>query len=224
LAVFEPKCSRTTMEAIMYELVEAHERKTDRAKPDTRRTRRRPRVPHEGSWAAIWIALVLGLLALGVLGADHANRENGPGDEALSSNFFAHEATFDELAQMLSADRRSLAAKGTTAIDLTTIARLDTDAARLETYGHLLQQISVASFRYYPASGRLILVPDGEENAERPSESYVYLPDGRPQSFVQHHGYYLHGPGVDILSGDRPLKSPWFIRHEIAIQVAVSPY
>ena len=181
-------------------------------------------MPREGSWVAIWTALMLGLLALGVLGAYHANRENGPGDAALSSNFFAHEAAFDELVQMLSADRRGLAAKGTTAIDLTTMAGLDTDAARLETYGRLLQQISVANFRYDPGSGRLILVPDGEENPERPSESYVYLPHGRPQSFVQHHGYYLHGPGVDILTGDRPLKGSWFIRHEIAIQVAVAPY
>ena len=181
-------------------------------------------MPDGGWWAAIWLVLMFGLLALGVLEAHHVNQENRLGDEALTANFFAHEAAFDELVQLLSAERRSLRGKGTTTIDLTAMAGLDPNAAHVETYRRLMQQISVADLRYFPGSGKLVLVPDGEQKLERPSESYVYLPHGRPQSFVQHHGYYLHGPGVDILTGDRQLKRSWFIRHEITIAVAVTPH
>jgi hypothetical protein len=206
--MFEPKHSSAAIAATMRELVQSHAGRVDWAKAITSNC----------------IALMFCLVAFGVFHAYDVSQGNRPGDAELTANFFAHEAAFDELVQMLSTDRRSLVGKGTAAIDLATMGRRDTNVVHLGTYRRLLQQISVADFRYFPGSGKLILVPDGEESPERPSESYVYLPDAQPQSFVQHHGYYVHGPGVDIITRDSRLKSSWFIRHEITIEIAVTPY
>jgi hypothetical protein len=126
--------------------------------------------------------------------------------------------------QMLAADHSSLAAQGATAIDLATLAGPETNRVRFGMYRGLLQQISVSDLRYFPDSGKLILVPGGQENPQRPSKSYLYLPHGQPRPLVQHHGYDWHGPGVYILSGDRPLKGFWFIHQDMTIKVAISPY
>jgi hypothetical protein len=209
---------------LMYELVAGSERRADCPTGAGRRGRKGMGAPHKRFWPVICIALVFGLLTLGIFAAHDANQGNRPSDAALTTDFFAHEAAFDALVRMLVADHPATAAKGAAAIDLQTLARPDMSAARFATYRRLLQQISVANLRYFPDSGKLILLPDGEEDLERPSESYVYLPHAQPQSFVQHHGYYLHGPGMDILTGDRQLKGPWFIRHEVTIEVAVTPY
>jgi hypothetical protein len=179
---------------------------------------------HKGLWAAIGIALVFSLLTLSVFGTYDVNQRSQPGDEALTTDFFAHEAAFDELVRMLSTDYPGLAAKRAGAIDLATIARLGTKSVRFGIYGRLLQQISVADLRYFPDSGKLILVPDGGENLEEPSKYYVYLPHAQPQAFAQHHAYYWRGPGVAILTGDLPLRAGWFIRHDMTIEVAVTPY
>lgn len=182
-------------------------------------------VSHNWLWAAaFYVALVLGLLTVGVFGTYGINQRSQPGDEQLMSDFFAHEATFDELVRMLSSDAASLGAKGPADVDLTTITKLDAKPLRVGMYRRLLQQISVADLHYFPESGKIILVPDGQENLEQPSKSYVYLPHAQPQPFVQHHGYYWRGPGVDILTGDLPLKAGWFIRHDMTIEVAVTPY
>ncbi|HUA23517.1 MAG TPA: hypothetical protein VMA54_05340 [Steroidobacteraceae bacterium] len=157
-----------------------------------------------GTTTATLIALMFGPLVLVLFYAYEVDRAARPSDAELTANFLAHESTLDRLAQMLSADGRSPAGK--------------------DTYRRLLRQISVADLHYFPDSGTLILVPDGEENRERPSESYVYLPNAQPESFIQHHGYYLHGPGVDIITRDSRLKGSWFIRHELTMQVAVTPY
>jgi hypothetical protein len=207
--MFEPKRSCDAIEAAMCELAPV---------------RRTGGMPFELSWAATLIALMFGLSALAVFDAYDGSRADRPGEATLAANFFAHEAAFDELARMLAVDRRSLAAQDTGAIDIATLARLDHSAPRLAMYGRLLRQISVVDLRYFPASGKLILVPDGEESPQRPSQSYVYLPHAQPESFVQHHGYYLDGPGMDIVTRDRRLKSSWFIRREITIEVAVTPY
>lgn len=170
------------------------------------------------------IALVLGLSTLAVLGIYDVNKENQPSDEALAANFLAHEARFDELVQMLATGHPSPGAEGASEIDLATVARLDKDGARFGIYRGLLRQISVADLRYFPDSGKLVLVPDGEEDLERPSTSYLYLPRAQPQSLVQHHGYGWRGPGVYTLTGDRPLKGFWFIHHDMTIEVAVTAY
>ncbi|MGB6486060.1 MAG: hypothetical protein WBE91_04180 [Steroidobacteraceae bacterium] len=208
----------------MCELVEGHERRADCAEGATPRARKSAGVTHKGLWAAIGIALLFSLFTLSVFGTYDVNQRSQPDDEELTTDFFAHEAAFDELVRMLSTDYPSLAAKGAGAIDLATIARLDTNSVRFGIYRHLLQQISVADLRYFPGSGKLILLPDGQENLEEPSESYVYLSHAQPQAFVQHHGYYWRGPGVDILTGDLPLRAGWFIRHDMTIEVAVTPY
>jgi hypothetical protein len=67
-------------------------------------------------------------------------------------------------------------------------------------------------------------VPGGQQNLERSPKSYLYLPDAQSRSLVQHHGYDWHGPGVYVLSGDRPLKGLWFIHDDMTIGIAVSPY
>ena len=146
---------------------------------------------------AACIALVFALLTLSIFGGHEINQGNQPSDEELTANFFTHEATFDELAAM---------------------------PVRPETYRSLLRQISVADLRYFPESGELILIPDGQENLQHPSKSYVYLPHAQPQSFAEHHIYYWRGPGVNIVTGDLPLKGDWFIRHDMTIAVAVTPY
>ena len=197
--MFEPKCSQTPQ-------FETH-------------------VPHNRLWAAAFYAtLVFGLLTISVFGAYDINQRSQPGDEELMSDFFAHEATFDELVRMLSSDSASLAAKGPAGVDLATMTKLDANSLRVGMYRRLLRQISVADLRYFPDSGNIILVPEGQENLQRPSRSYVYLPHAQPQSFVQHHGYYWRGPGLNILTGDLPLRAGWFIRHDMTIEVAVTPY
>lgn len=170
------------------------------------------------------IALVLGPSTLAVFAAYDVNEENHPSDQELTTNFFSHEARFDELVKMLAADRRSLAAKGAASVDLATVEGLDKGAAPFRMYRALLRQISVADLRYSPDSGELALVPDGQESLDRPRKSYLYLPHAHPQSLIQHHGYNWREPGMSIVTGDRPLKGFWYIHHETTIEVAVSPY
>lgn len=169
-------------------------------------------------------ALVLGLMTLAALFTYDAGRVGQPGDEELTANFLSREAGFDELVHMLAADRPRLAAQGGVSIDLETVARLTANAARFRIYRDLLQQISVEDLRYFPASGKLVLVPDGAENVERPSKAYLYLPHAQPQALTQYHGYTWRGPGSYVLAGDRPLKGRWFIHHDTTQEVAISPY
>lgn len=190
------------------------------------RPRKRAGVPGMPSWAAACtvIALVLGLSTLAVLSSYDVNRGNLPSDVKLTANFFSHETAFDELVLMLASDHFSLAAKGPTRIDMEALGRLDTSAVRSMMYRGLLRQISVEDLRYFPYSGKLVLVPDGQENLDRPSKTYLYLPHAQPQSFIRHHGYSWRGPGVYILTSDHPLKGSWFIHHDMTMEVAVAPY
>jgi hypothetical protein len=155
------------------------------------------------------IALVLGLATLAVYSTFAVDRPGEPSDEELTSNFLSHEAGFDELVRRLGTDRQ---------------ARLATNAARVRMYKGLLQRLSVQDLRYFPGSGKLVLVPDGQPDPERPSTTYLYLPHAQPQPLAQYHGYAWHGPGVYILTGDRPLKGSWFVHHDMTIEVAVTPY
>lgn len=212
------------MRNLMCELVEAHEQRSDCAGKTFTGTRQAVRFRQDRLWAATSIALVLGLLALSFYGIHEMAPGTQPSDQQLTADFLAHETSFDELVELLATSYPSRAAKRAAAVDLAAIARSGTGGVRLGKYGRLLRQIAAADFRYFPDSGTLILVPDGEEDPDRPSRSYVYLPHARPQSFIQHHEYYWRGPGVDILTGDVPLKAGWFIRHDIAVEVAITPY
>ena len=162
-------------------------------------------------------------MALAALSIYDVGRVTQPSDEELAANFSSHEAGFAELVAMLTADRQRPAAKGAASIDLATVARLTPNAARLRVYEGLLRQIAVDDFHYFPDSGKLVLVPD-EEDPERPSKSYLYLPHAHPQSLTRYHGYTWRGPGSYILAGDRPLKGSWFIHHDMTVEVAISPY
>jgi hypothetical protein len=207
-------------------LVGHHETRADCAERIIPRTRKRAGVASKESWVALCaiIALVLGPATLAIFVTYDVNNENQPSDRQLTANFSSHEGRFDELVQMLASDRPNLVAKKSTGVDLATVAGLDKDAARVRTYRDLLREISVADLRYFPDSGKLVLVPDGQENVERPLKSYLYLPHAQPQSLVQHHGYNWREPGMSIITGDRPLKGRWFIHHEMTIEVAVIPY
>ena len=206
--------------------VETRERQIDCAESLTQRARKVANTLGTGSWAVICavIALVLGAPTLAAYDTHEIDQEDRPSDAQLAANFFSHEQKFDELVQMLAADHSSLAAQGATAVNLTAMAGLETNRVRFGMYRRLLQQITVSDLRYFPDSGKLILVPSGQENLERPSKFYLYLPHGQSRSLVQHLGYDWHWPGVYVLSGDRPLKGLWFIHHDMTIGVAVSPY
>lgn len=206
--------------------MEGCERQVDCAEGTASRARTGAGTPAKGWWAAIcaMIALVFGLLTVGFFATYDVDQNKQPSDEELTIDFFSHEAIFDELVQILAMDRPTLAAKGATVVDLATMARLDTNAIRIGMYRGLLRQISVADLRYFTESGKLILVPDGQKNPERPPKSYLYLPHGRPQSLVPYYGSDWRAPGMYILIGDRPLKGAWFIHHDMTIEVAVPPY
>jgi hypothetical protein len=180
----------------------------------------------KGSWVAIGtlITLLLGPSILAVLATYNVNQRNRPSEEELAADFFSHETTFDELVQRLDADRGAVGPERETPIDFAALSRLSKNAVRMDTYRGLLRQISVADFRYFPNSGKLILLPDRPASLQRPSKSYLYLPHAQPQPLVRHHGYYWRGPGVYILTGDRPLKGSWFIQYDTVMPVAFVPY
>jgi len=167
---------------------------------------------------------LLGSSTLAVLYTYAVGLSNPPSDEDLTANFFSHEATFNELVQMLDADRRTLAAEGETPINFAALSTLGASAARAETYGGLLREISVVDLRYFPVSGKLILLPDRQANLKRRSKSYLYLPHAQLQPLVRQHGYHWRGPGVYVVTGDHALKESWFIHYDTMIQVAFSPY
>lgn len=169
-------------------------------------------------------ALALGLIALVAFSIYDVDRVTQPSDEELAANFSSHEAGFAELVEMLTADSQHPAAKGEASIDLATVARLTTSATRFRAYEGLLRQIAVHDFRYFPDSGKLVLVPDGEGNPEQPSKSYLYLPHAHPQTLTRYHGYMWRGPGSYIVAGDHRLKESWFIHHDMTVKVAISPY
>jgi hypothetical protein len=100
-----------------------------------------------------------------------------------------------------------------------------TSAARKDTYERLLRDISVADLRYFPGSGRLILVPVGASTSIRgSSKSYLYSAGGPPRPVLAHYGYNSRGPGPYVLAGDRRVKGPWFIHYDKVIKLGVSPY
>jgi hypothetical protein len=206
--------------------MESHERRADCAEHISSRARRRGGMRDKGSWAAecAVFALVVGLYTLAVFATYDVNRENEPGDEALTTNLLSHQAGFDELVQMLETDHLSVSAKGASGIDLATVARLDKDPERFRMYRGLLRQISVADLRYFPDSRKLILIPDGQDNPDRQSKFYLYLPHGQAQPLVSYHGSDWRMPGMYLRTGDRRLKGNWFIHHEMTLEVAVPPY
>jgi hypothetical protein len=210
----------------MCELLESRERRASYAEVPASRARTGAATSDKGTWAAIWalIALLLGSATLAVLAIYRVDLSNRPSDEELTANFFSHETTFNELVQMLDADQRTLAPEGKTSIDFATLSRLSASAARAETYSELLRAISVVDLHYFPDSGKLILLPDRQANLQRPSKSYLYLPHAQPQPVVGHLGYHWRGPGVYVVTEDRPLTGSWFIRCDTMIQVAFSPY
>lgn len=170
------------------------------------------------------IALALALSALALFGIHGVDQRDPPGDATLTTNFFSHQTGFDELVEMLSMDQACPAANRSTAIDPVTSATVEKSAARSAMYGNLLREISVKDFRYFPCSGKLVLVPDFEENPGQPSSYYLYQRDLQPKSPVRHHEYDWRGPGKYVFTDDSPLKDSWFIHRDTTIEVALSPF
>ena len=179
------------------------------------------------SWVAAWLLIPLFLtpLLLALLAAYTVNQQNQPGDEQLASNFLSHQAVFEELLEMLLLDCRDLRLERGEVTDLKMLSTALDSARRVDMYKDLLKQISIADLRYFPRSGRLILLPDGANRTGKSwSKSYVYLPDGLSEPLVKHHGYYMRGPGVSLLTGDRRIKGDWYIHYDTMITLAFSPY
>lgn len=210
----------------MCELVTGGERPADRVESVLPRARKDAGAREKGAWRAVCtaVALMLALAALAAFSACHVSRDNRSDDERLATNFRSHEAGFDRLAQMLIADYPHAAATGRGGIDLAAMTRLGTNAARFRMYRCVLQQISVADLRYLPDSGKLVLLPEGRQNQERPSTSYFYAPHVQSQSLLRDHGYSRRGPGMYDFTDDRPLRGSWFIHHDVAIKVAIAPF
>ena len=179
------------------------------------------------SWAAalVLITLFLAPAALTLVAVPAINRSDQPSDEQLMENFLAHEAKFDELVQMLGSDYRSGAPAAAESVDLAGLSAVVTSAARMDEYERLLRQISVADLRYFPADGKLILLPAAAQtNTEGASKSYAYMAGGQPQPIVAHHGYNWRGPGLYLLTGDRRVEGFWFIHYDTTITLAFSPH
>ena len=212
----------------MCESAERYESGTGHAESTSARTQKKLGTPDEKCSAAVCIAtalVVVGLTALGgVATRRDVSRGNQPSDEELRSNFFFHRAGFDHVVRMLAADYPGVTGKGTTSMDLAALARLDVNTTRFRMYKSLLKQISVADFRYYRSSGKLILVPEGQQDPKLPSKSYLYVPHPQPDPLVHYHGYTWREPGMYILTRDDRLRGPWLIHHDVVIGLAFSPY
>ena len=178
-------------------------------------------------WVAVLvlIALFLAPATLTTVAIHTINQRNQRSDEELSENLLAHEAKFNELVEMLGSDCRSLPPGAGESIDFAGLSAVVTSAARMEIYKRLLRQISVADLRYFPGSGKLILLPaTAQTNIAGSSKSYAYMVGGQPQPVVAHHGYNWRGPGVYLLTGDRRIKGFWFIHYDTMMTLGFSPY
>ena len=113
------------------------------------------------SWVAILVLITLFLapVALTIVATHTINQRNQPSDEELSENLLTHETKFNELVEMLASDCRSLPPGSGESIDLAGLSAVVTSAARMDIYKRLLRQIFVADLRYFPGSGKLILLP-----------------------------------------------------------------
>jgi hypothetical protein len=173
----------------------------------------------------VLITLLLAPVVLTIVAGLTLNQRNGPSDQDLLENLLAHEAQFNELVAMLTSDCRSVPPGAGESIDLAGVSAVVTNAARKDTYERLLREISVTDLRYFPGSGRLVLMPAAAgKNIRGSSKSYVYTADGQPQPAVAQYGYHSRAPGLYFLTGDRRVKGSWFIHYDTVIRLGVSPY
>jgi hypothetical protein len=173
----------------------------------------------------VLITLLLAPVVLTIVTGLTLNQRNGLSDQDLLENLLAHETKFNELVAMLTSDCRSVARGPGESIDLAGVFAVVTSAARKDTYERLLREISVTDLRYFPGSGRLVLMPAAARtNIRGSSKSYVYTAGGQPQPVVAHDGYNWRGPGLYFLTGDRRVKGSWFIHYDTVIKLGFSAY
>lgn len=174
--------------------------------------------------ACLLVIFLLGPVVVVSLAICTSAHQDSPGDQELSAGFFAHEAAFDNLVAMLDADREALSATRATVIDLGALRKLLTHA-RSEQYAAAFNDIPVINLRYFPASGKLFLLPPGiPADTAGGVKSYLHSCNGKPQPLIKHHGYSFRTPGIYLLSGDQPLRQCWFIHHNSSFKVAFAPY
>jgi hypothetical protein len=175
--------------------------------------------------AFVLITSILAPAALTTVATHVINQRNQPSDEQLSENLLTHETQFNELVEMLDSDCRSLRPAAGDYIDLAGLSAVVTSAARKDIYKRLLRQISVADLRYFPGSGRLILLPAAAPTSiQGSSKSYVYIAGGQQQPVVAHPGYNWRGPGLHFLTGDRRVEGFWYIHYDTMITLTFSPF
>jgi hypothetical protein len=178
-----------------------------------------------GVAALVLITLFIAPAVLTIVTIHTISQRDQPGDEQLIENLRVHEAEFDELVQMLNSDCRSLPAGAGEFIDLARLSSLVTSVSRREMYKRLLRQIFVTDLRYFPGTGKLMLLPAGTQtNIDAASKTYIYRVGGQPQPVVARQGHNWRGPGLYFRTGDRQLKGFWFIHYDMTITLALSPY
>jgi hypothetical protein len=174
--------------------------------------------------AALLGLFMLGPAALAVWNVYAISNADFPSDQQLSANFHAHEGSFEDLVRMFNADRAALLASRRQTVSLASLEEL-VGQVRAGQYLEALKEISVSDIRGDLRSGNLTLLPQGTRGGiHDASKVYRYMPQGELEPLAQHHSYYFRGPGIYFLTGDRLLEKHWFIHHNVAIQIAYSPY
>jgi hypothetical protein len=177
-------------------------------------------------WAPLCLPLVLllGPVLLALWTQHTVIQRDLPSDQDLAAEFFAHQERFDELADMLNADHGVLSQTRVTAIDLPALERT-LGHSRTKQYVAILKKISVVDLRYFPASGKILLLPTGASaDIEGAAKTYLHLPTGQAEPLFRHDGYHLRGPGIYLVTGDRPLRQSWFIHHNTTVNITYAPY
>ena len=176
-------------------------------------------------WLRAWVLgmVLVGSPILAIWPTWTINNKNRVTEEEIAANFYANEARFAELIDMLTFDDSRLD-QSAGSLDLSALLRELPDE-RAKAYGRILGQIAVADMRYFSRSGKLILLPSGgPRDTNGAATWYLYLPSGQPEPIAEYHGYSWRGPGMYFLTGDRPLASRWFIHHNAMVEVAFAPY
>jgi len=162
--------------------------------------------------------------ALILLAAYAAARASYTSDEELTARFLSRESDFQALVHRLDSDRGRLP-PGTESVDLADLVQVGADRARVGDYEALLTRIGATNFRYFPASGNLIvLVSNPGDPRATTRKSYSYLGREEPQPLLHPGAYASHAPGVYFAPADHRIKGRWFVHRDGPVVGAFAPY
>jgi len=163
-------------------------------------------------------------LVLVLIAGHTAIRGGHPTDEELTARFLSRESDFQALVHRLDSDRGRLP-PGTESVDLADLVQAGADRARMGDYEALLTRIGATNFRYFPASGNLIvLVSNPGDPRATTRESYLYLGREEPQPLLHPRAYASHGPAVYFAPADHRIKGRWFVHRDGPVVGAFAPY